>query len=69
MVNELLYALEDARLDDAVRVIVFTGEGKTFSAGGDLSYMTSSGESVRPPPVCRGFRGIPRRCCVRRRFW
>jgi len=51
MTNELLYALEDARLDDEVRVIVITGEGKTFSAGGDLSYMTASGESVRPPPV------------------
>ena len=51
MTNELLYALEDLRLDDSVRVIVITGEGKTFSAGGDLSYMTATGESVRPPPV------------------
>jgi enoyl-CoA hydratase/carnithine racemase len=51
MTNELLYALEDARVDDRVRVIVITGEGKTFSAGGDLSYMTASSESVRPPPV------------------
>lgn len=51
MTNELLYAIEDARVDEAVRVIVITGEGKTFSAGGDLSYMTSTGESVRPPPV------------------
>ncbi len=51
MTNELLYAIEDLRLEEAVRVIVITGEGKTFSAGGDLSYLTASGESVRPPPV------------------
>jgi enoyl-CoA hydratase/carnithine racemase len=59
MTNELLYAIEDARVDESVRVIVITGEGKTFSAGGDLSYMTSSGESVRPPPV--GEAALPTR--------
>jgi enoyl-CoA hydratase/carnithine racemase len=51
MVSELLYALDDARQDHDVRVIVITGEGKTFSAGGDLSYMNPAGESVRPPPI------------------
>jgi enoyl-CoA hydratase/carnithine racemase len=51
MTNELLYALEDARTDDDVRVIVLTGEGKCFSAGGDLSYLTPAGASVRPPVV------------------
>ncbi len=39
MVNELLYALDDARESDAVRVIVLTGAGQAFSAGGDLKQM------------------------------
>lgn len=40
MVNELLYALEDAMADDAVRTIVLTGAGdKAFCAGGDFSQM------------------------------
>src|SRR5258708_33199319 len=51
MTNELLWALEDAREDDAVRIVVLTGEGKTFSAGGDFAQMDLPGESVRPPPV------------------
>jgi enoyl-CoA hydratase/carnithine racemase len=52
MTNELLYALEDALAADDVRVIVITGEGKVFCAGGDFAQMsTLAGESVRPPPV------------------
>ena len=39
MVNELCWALSDARDDDAVRVVVVTGAGKAFSAGGDLKQM------------------------------
>ena len=42
-IGELLHALEAARTDDAVRVIVLTGAGKVFSAGGDLSSMGSGG--------------------------
>ena len=34
MTNELLYALDDARASDDVRVVVLTGEGKAFCAGG-----------------------------------
>lgn len=34
---ELLDALEKAEQDDDIRVIILTGEGKAFSAGGDLS--------------------------------
>ncbi|HVY44963.1 MAG TPA: enoyl-CoA hydratase-related protein [Minicystis sp.] len=40
MVNELLHALEAAHGDDAVRVIVLTGHGDAFCAGGDFQQMT-----------------------------
>ena len=33
---DLLEALEKARDDDAVRVVILTGEGRSFSAGADL---------------------------------
>ena len=48
MVNELCYALDDAKDDASVRVVVLTGAGKAFSAGGDLKQM-SSGEGESPP--------------------
>ncbi|MCC7535122.1 MAG: enoyl-CoA hydratase/isomerase family protein [Deltaproteobacteria bacterium] len=44
VVNELLHALDAAKADPAVRVVVLTGEGKAFSAGGDLGGM-SGGDS------------------------
>lgn len=44
MVNELLYALEDAGADADTRVIVLTGEGKAFCAGGDFGQMSGGGE-------------------------
>jgi enoyl-CoA hydratase/carnithine racemase len=47
MTNELLYALESGSRDASVRVIVLTGEGKAFCAGGDFAEM--SGGHARPP--------------------
>jgi enoyl-CoA hydratase/carnithine racemase len=41
LVNELLWALDDAEADDQVRVIVLTGAGNAFSAGADLKGMTA----------------------------
>ncbi len=46
MVNELLYALDDAMADDAVRSIVVTGAGSAFCAGGDLSQLASDGDPL-----------------------
>jgi 2-(1,2-epoxy-1,2-dihydrophenyl)acetyl-CoA isomerase len=37
MVHEILTALADARDDDEIRVVIITGAGKGFCAGGDIS--------------------------------
>src|SRR5579859_5898054 len=46
-IGELLHALDQAKSDAAVRVIVLTGAGKAFSAGGDLSSMGSGGTPLQ----------------------
>jgi enoyl-CoA hydratase/carnithine racemase len=46
-IGELLHALEAAKNDEAVRVVVLTGAGKVFSAGGDLSSMGSGGTPLK----------------------
>ena len=40
MTSELLHALGNIRPDNEVRVVVITGEGKAFCAGGDFQQMT-----------------------------
>ncbi len=42
-VRRLLGALEDARDNDKVRVVVLASAGKSFSAGGDIDYMRRMG--------------------------
>jgi 2-(1,2-epoxy-1,2-dihydrophenyl)acetyl-CoA isomerase len=37
MVHQILEALADARDDDEIRVVIITGAGKGFCAGGDIS--------------------------------
>jgi enoyl-CoA hydratase/carnithine racemase len=37
MVNEMLEALDEVDRDDAVRVVILTGNGRAFSAGADMS--------------------------------
>jgi enoyl-CoA hydratase/carnithine racemase len=49
MVNELVAALEQASAADAVRVIVLTGEGTAFCAGGDFGQMNPSAEDTISP--------------------
>ncbi|AXI80484.1 AMP-binding protein [Peterkaempfera bronchialis] len=44
----LLTALREAMDEPAVRVVVLTGEGADFSAGGDLAAMTTDPEVARP---------------------
>ncbi len=50
MVNELLYALDDARAAEGVSAIVLTGEGKAFCAGGDFAQMTGGADGPVLPP-------------------
>jgi enoyl-CoA hydratase/carnithine racemase len=50
MVNELLYALDDAKDDKSVRVVVLTGKGGAFSAGGDLKQMSGGDEEPALAP-------------------
>lgn len=37
MIDELIAVINDADMDDAVRVVVVTGEGRAYCAGADLS--------------------------------
>ncbi len=50
MTNELLWALARAHEDEKVRVVVLTGEGKAFCAGGDFAQMTGGGDASELPP-------------------
>jgi len=49
LINELLWALDDARDDPDVRVVVLTGAGETFCAGADLTQMRGKAEESTLP--------------------
>lgn len=50
MTNELMWSLADAAEDADVRVVVITGEGKAFCAGGDFAQMTGGASDGDPLP-------------------
>lgn len=45
LIQELREAFEEAGADEKVRVVVLSGEGRSFSAGADLDWMKGQGES------------------------
>jgi methylglutaconyl-CoA hydratase len=47
MIDELAETFLDLGEDPAVRVIVLSGRGKSFSAGGDVDYMKRQGAALR----------------------
>ncbi|MFU8803378.1 MAG: enoyl-CoA hydratase-related protein, partial [Bradymonadaceae bacterium] len=67
MVEELVGALDAAEIDPLVRVIVITGEGTAFCAGGDLRAMQDRTGMFAGDPVelrdryLRGMQSIPKR--------
>jgi 2-(1,2-epoxy-1,2-dihydrophenyl)acetyl-CoA isomerase len=66
--EDLIKALEDCAVDEEVKVIVITGEGKAFCAGGDLALFNSfpdPGEGTRQLTkrfhfVISGIRRMPK---------
>lgn len=54
--RDLLEALAQAQMDDAVRVVVFTGTGRAFSAGDDISGKPADleGRERLVPEIFRG---------------
>jgi enoyl-CoA hydratase/carnithine racemase len=49
MVNELLHVLADLHEDGEARVLVLTGSGKAFCAGGDFAQMTGGADADALP--------------------
>ena len=54
MVNELCWALDDAKHDEKVRVVILTGAGDAFSAGGDLKQMSGDAAGGAEPLPHKG---------------
>ena len=44
MIQETTHVFNTIGEDESIRVVILEGNGKTFSAGADLSYMKQSGE-------------------------
>ncbi len=53
MVTETIQALDTAAVDPEVLVVVITGAGRSFSAGGDVRGLAKNNEGDRPTPFQR----------------
>jgi enoyl-CoA hydratase/carnithine racemase len=62
MQRELLHFLQEARADDSLSVLILTGRGKAFSAGGDLNMFKRAYEAYRRDGTQSGLGGaeLPR---------
>lgn len=61
MGDEVQRAVDEIRADADIRVLVVTGEGKAFSAGGDLGMLAADvGLEPRPGQAHQGMGGPPR---------
>ena len=47
LIEELTKVFHDAKLDDDLRILIITGKGKSFSAGGDLNWMKRQAQAPR----------------------
>jgi enoyl-CoA hydratase/carnithine racemase len=56
--SALAAALDEARNDDGVHVVVLTGAGPVFSAGQDLDEMTALASGTAPDGAEHGFRSL-----------
>ncbi len=54
MKRDLVEVLLQAQMDDAVRVVVFTGSGRAFCAGDDLKAYRTPQDASRLPPISAG---------------
>lgn len=67
LIREITLAVEDAAIDDSVRVVVLTGEGtKAFCSGADLKDVSESGKTAGEilreyyNPMIQAIRNIPK---------
>jgi 2-(1,2-epoxy-1,2-dihydrophenyl)acetyl-CoA isomerase len=62
MQNELLHFIREAQEDDSLRVLILTGKGRAFSAGGDLNMFKQAYEAFQRDGTDSGLGGttLPR---------
>ncbi len=48
LIAELFHAVEDLASDDKVRIVILTGAGKSFCAGGDFNWFASNVKNPAP---------------------